>query len=441
MAVFPFFGLVVYYLFGQQYRKTKIFNRKHIANADVVKRFEERSNLNDKDLSKIEEFLESKTQLVHLLKRNHEAPLTLNNDVEIIKNGENKFERLFKDLKAAKKYIHMEYYVVEDDETGAELINILCDKANDGLEVYLTYDDVGSRISNKLKRKLSSSGVKHEPFMPVIFSSLTGKSNFRNHRKIVIIDGQIGYVGGINVSDEYVNGVGIKGPYWRDTHLRLSGPCVKPLQFHFLTTWDFVTDEKIEVKDVYFDEIEGQGNVPVQITASGPDTDWPNIMEAMFTAINTAEDYIYITTPYFIPNEQIITSLQIAAKSGLDVKLIIPEKSDSWIAQRATFSFLEPILKAGVKVYLYQKGFMHAKTIVIDDIFSTVGTCNLDNRSFNINFEINALIYHEGKTKELKEHFNEDLKSCKFVELDRWVERSKWCKLQESVARLWAPLL
>jgi len=441
LAIFPFFGPVVYYLFGQQYRKTKIFDRKHVANSEVVKTFEERLKFDGSDYSQVKELLNGKVQIVNLLKENHNALLSQNNEVDIIRNGENKFKRLFKELRSAKKYIHLEYYVLEDGETGTELIEIICEKAKEGLEVLLTYDDVGSRISRSLKQKLSNSGVKHQPFMPVLFSSLTGKSNYRNHRKIAIIDGEIGYVGGINVSDEYVNGVGNKNPYWRDTHLRLCGQAVKALQFHFLTTWDFVTEDKVEVKSEYFDDFECEGKVPVQITASGPDTDWPNIMEAILTAINNATDYVYITTPYFIPNDQIISALQIASKIGLDVRIIIPEVSDSWIAEHATFSFLEPLLEANVKVYLYKKGFIHAKTMAVDDIFSSVGTCNLDNRSFNINFEINALIYNEEKTKELKAHFEEDLKDCEELDLERWKERSKWCKLQESVARLGAPLL
>ena len=441
LAVFPFFGPVVYYLFGQQYRKTKIFDRKHVANAKVVEQFEERMQLSSSDYSEIESLLKAKMQTVKLLNENHQAPLTKNNEVDILVNGENKFRRLFEDLKEAKKYIHLEYYVLEDGETGTELIEIICNKAAEGIEVFLSYDDVGGRISSKLKQKMTDSGVKHHAFMPVIFSSLTGKSNYRNHRKIAIIDGRIGYVGGINVSDEYVNGVGNKTAYWRDTHLRICGEAVKALQFHFLTTWDFVTEDKIQVKSEYFDDFECEGDVSLQITASGPDTDWPNIMEAILSGINNAEEYIYITTPYFIPNDQILSALQIAAKIGLDVKLIIPEKSDSWIAENATFSFLEPLLEAGVGVYLYEKGFIHAKTMAVDDIFSTVGTCNLDNRSFNINFEINAVIYNEEKTKELKSQFNDDLKDCHQLDLERWKERSKWCKLQESFARLWAPLL
>ncbi len=441
LAVFPFLGIVVYYLFGQQYRKTKIFNRKDIENSKVMKEVGDRLRSENSGDTKIDELLDDKIKLVKLLKASEKSPLTLKNGVKILRNGEVKFKALFEDLINAKTYIHLEYYVIEDGNIGTELLEIICEKAREGLEVKLTYDDVGSKISSKLKQKLNDCGVEHAPFMPVLFSSLTGKSNYRNHRKIAIIDGVIGYLGGINVADDYVNKPNQDQKYWRDTHLRIYGEAVKVMQFNFLTTWDFVIDGELEIKKSYFPEVDCKENVAVQIAASGPDTDWANIMEALLTAINNAEKYVYITTPYFIPNDQIVSALQIASKIGIDVRLIVPRESDSWIAEHATNSYLEPLLNAGVKVYLYKKGFIHAKTMVVDDIFATVGTCNLDNRSFNINFEINALIYNAEKAKELKSHFEEDLKDCEILEKDRWLERSTWCKLQESVSRLWAPLL
>ena len=441
LAVFPFFGIVVYYLFGQQYRKTKIFNRKDIENSKVMKEVGEHLRSKTIDDTKTEALLNDKIKLVKLLKASEKSPLTLKNDVKILRNGEVKFKALFEDLRNAKTYIHLEYYVIEDGEIGTELLEIICEKAKEGLEVKLTYDDVGSEIASKLKRKLNDCGVEHAPFMPVLFSSLTGKSNYRNHRKIAVIDGVIGYLGGINVADNYVNKPNQNQRYWRDTHLRIHGEAVKVLQFHFLTTWDFVIDGELEIKKSYFPEVDCKKNEAVQIAASGPDTDWANIMEAFLTAINNAEKYVYITTPYFIPNDQIVSALQIASKIGVDVRLIVPKESDSWIAEHATNSYLEPLLNAGIKVYLYHKGFIHAKTMVVDDSFATVGTCNLDNRSFNINFEINALIYDSDKAKELKSHFIEDLKDCEILDKERWLERSKWCKLQESVSRLWAPLL
>lgn len=442
LVFFPFFGLIVYYLFGQEYRKNKIFNRKDISNANIIKSVGIDLHIEGREFAKDEFFdeLDDKVKLIKLLKASEKSPLTLNNSIDILKNGEVKFNLLIEDLKQAKKYIHLEYYIIKDDDIGTEILDILSEKAKSGIEVKLSYDDVGSKLSSAMKRQLDESGVEHYPFMPVLFSSLTGKSNYRNHRKIAIIDGVIGYIGGINVSDEYINNKKNK-LFWRDTHLRIYGEAVKVLQFHFLTTWDFVSDSSLDINEKYFPSVDADENIAIQIAASGPDTNWANIMEAMLTAINNAENYIYITTPYFIPNEQIITALQIAAKIGVDVRLLIPKASDSWIAANATNSYLDELLFAGIKVYRYYKGFIHAKTLVVDDVFSTIGTCNLDNRSFNINFEINALIYNEKQSKILKNQFLEDLKESDSVDFESWKKRSKLSKLKESFARLWSPLL
>lgn len=440
LVFFPFFGLVVYYFFGQEYRKNKIFRKKHILNTSVIKSINKELMFTKAEVKKVVKHLDDKVKLVKLLYASDQEPLTLNNEVKILKDGDEKFENLLKDLKAAKHHIHVEYYIVKDDVIGAEVLNILCDKAKEGLKVRLIYDDVGSKISSKMKRNLSDSGVKHHAFMPVLFSRLTGKMNYRNHRKIAILDGKVAYVGGINISDNYLNNNQTKR-FWRDTHLRIEGEAVKPLQIHFLTTWDFVSNEKLAIYKAFFPEVETTNEVAIQIAGSGPDTDWANIMEVIFTAITTADDYIYITTPYFVPNEQILTALQVAAKSGVDVRLIIPEKSDSWVVKHASNSYLESMLSAGVKVYKYQKGFVHAKTMVVDDMFSTIGTSNMDYRSFNINFEINAFIYDKRQSKILKAHFFEDLKYSKEVDFNAYLNRSKLSKLRESYCRLWSPLI
>ena len=442
LVFLPFLGVVIYYFFGQEYRKNKIFNRKYIYNKKKIKEINEELKLNPHQKQKLKEVLDEKVKLVKLLYHNQNSPLTLHNNLKILVNGEEKFKYLMADLKKAENHIHFEYYILKDDTTGTQILDILCDKAKAGVEVRLSYDGVGSSISSRMLKKMKQSGVKSYPFMPVFFPRFTSKMNYRNHRKIAIIDGKIGYVGGLNISDNYNNAVKRKNkPFWRDTHLRMEGEAVKSLQIHFLMTWDFVSNEKFKVTKTYFPETSIENEAPVQIAASGPDTDWANIMEAIFTAILTAESYVYITTPYFIPNDEILSALQVASKSGVEVKLLIPKESDSWTAKYATDSYLEPLLEAGVQVYRYTKGFIHAKTIVVDDLFSTIGTSNIDYRSFSINFEINALIYNQKESKQLKKIFEDDLKDSEKVTLNKWQARPKTDLLKESFCRLWSPLL
>lgn len=439
LLALPFLGLLVYYLFGQEYRKTKIFSRKNVLNQSIVKKIQEQLELDTKEIDVVDDLLDQKSKLIPLLYNSEKSKLTINNEVKLIKNGDDKFKLLFKDIKDAEHHIHLEYFVINDDKIGSELLNLLCEKANEGLEIRIVIDDVGSSISSKMKRKLKDCGIEMHTFMPVLFSNSTGKMNYRDHRKIVVIDGKIGYVGGINVSDSYVNANNDR--YWRDTHIRITGEAVKPLQILFFTTWDFVSGDELEISKTYFPKHNCKTNIPLQIAASGPDTDWSNIMEAIFVAITNAEDHVYITTPYFIPNPEILTALQVISRSNITVKIIVPKTSDSWIAEYATNSYLEMLLEAGVEVYHYTKGFIHAKTMVVDGVFSTVGTTNMDYRSFNINFEVNALIYNKEISRQLTEFFNDDLKDCEKLDLKSWQNRSKRTKFIEAIARLMAPLL
>ena len=439
LLVFPFIGLLVYYLFGQEYRKSKIFNRKNVLNQSIIKKVQEELELDTKTIDKVDKLLEEKSKLIPLLYNSEKSKLTINNDVKLIKNGDEKFKILVEDIKKVKHHIHLEYFIIKDDKIGTEILDLLCDKAKEGIEVRIIIDDVGSSISFKMKRKLKDCGVQMYSFMPVLFSKSTGQMNYRDHRKIIVIDGLIGYVGGINISDNYVNAH--NDLYWRDTHLRITGEAVKPLQILFFTTWDFASGSILKISKIYFPNHNCKENVPLQIAASGPDTDWSNIMEAIFVAITNAEDYIYITTPYFIPNDEIVTALQVAARSNLDVKLIVPKKSDSWVAEYATNSYIEQLLQAGVEVYHYTKGFIHAKTMVVDEVFGTVGTANMDYRSFNINFEINALVYNRDFGKQLTQLFNDDLKDTEKLEYQTWKNRSNNTKIIEAIARLAAPLL
>lgn len=439
LLVFPFLGLLVYVLFGQDYRKSKIFNRKNVLNQTVVKQLLDDLSLSKHHFETIQDVLGEKSRIINLLYSGGDSKLTIHNELEVLKNGEEKFKFLLEDLKNAKHHIHLEYYILTDDIIGTNVLDVLCDKAKEGVEVRLIYDDVGSRLSHKTKRSLSESGVMFYPFMPVFFPRFAGKMNYRDHRKIAVIDGCIAYVGGINISDHYIN-LG-SDVYWRDTHLRIHGDAAKHLQILFFTTWNFVSERNISLSKSYFPDIKIDQILGVQIIGSGPDTDWPYIKEAVFASINIASDYIYLTTPYFIPSDEIIAALQTAARSGVLVKLLLPKHSDSWISGFATNSYLTSLLEAGVEVFLYEKGFIHAKTMVVDDELCSVGTANMDYRSYEINFEVNAFIYNQDVAFKLKAMFDNDLKDATRIDKNQWSRRSFFYKLLESFAKLLAPLL
>jgi len=448
LIAFPFVGLAIYYFFGLEYRKSKIFKRKDLNSHALINKWNERLFIDDQQLEDYESsFLEDRVKMVKLLGHNQKSPLTLRNDLEVLYNGENTFKAIFKALKQATDHIHLEYFIFNDDEIGNEFINHLIDASNRGVSVKLIYDSVGSDLSRAAKQKMTDAGIEHHAFMPVLFSRFTRKANYRDHRKIVIVDGHIGFVGGVNVSDDYVNRPG-QDPlkYWRDTHLRIEGHAVKSLQAQWLLNWFFVCDGNDHeaddnIYDAYFPEIDEKENKPVQIAASGPDTDWANIMEAIFTGINSADKRIRITTPYFIPNQAILIALKSAARSGIDVEIMLPRIGDSWAARYASRSYFEEMMESGIKIYWYCKGMLHAKTMVVDNNFATIGTCNMDYRSFDINFEINALIFDEETTSNLSDRFDLDIEDCQLLDLNEWRERSKTYKFKESFCRLWAPLL
>ena len=441
LIALPFIGVLIFIFFGQEYRKSKIFKREDIYSHERIKKWEEKYLMPQDELSHPEEpILKEKAKLVNLLQNNQKTPVTLRNHVKILQNGENLFESLLEDLKNAKKHIHLEYYTFNDDEIGNKVIDVLCERSESGVEVMVSYDYVGSEMSNKALKRMNGAGVEVCSFQPVWFRNFHRKLNYRNHRKIVVIDGLIGYVGGINISKFYVNDI-TPDLYWRDTHSRIEGEAVKSLQTQFLYNWDFLTDKEVKIEEDYYPDVEVEKDVAVQVVASGPDTDYPNIMEAVLTAINTAEKSIFITTPYFIPNPEILTALGTASRSGVEVKIIIPYKGDSWVARHATNSFVDQLLESGVEVYHYRKGMVHAKTMIVDGLLATVGTANMDNRSFMLNFEINAIFYDKGIAKEMIEQYNKDLEECSPNNLEDWRRRSPYRKIKESFWRLWAPLL
>ncbi len=438
----PIVGVLVYVLFGQNLRKQKIFKRKALLNNKLVQEWQQDKTQAYKDSTDLlKRFLNEKIKVANLLLRNDDAVVTLKNELNVYHETKEIFASMFDDMQKAKHHLHIEFYIIDEDEIGNELKNLLIKKAKEGVEVRLSFDDVGSRkLSLKFINDLKKAGVEVYSFMPVFFPYLTGKANYRSHRKIVVIDGEVGYLGGINIADRYTNRIK-KYAYWRDTQIRLKGEAVKALQMHFYLNWHFVSKKVLPINGLYYPEIETEHNNLVQIVASGPDSSWPTIMQGIIMAINTAKDYIYITTPYFIPNEEVASALEVAALSGVDVQILIPKKGDSLLTQSASMSYIKQMLDAGVKVFRYNKGFVHAKTIVVDDVVATIGTTNMDNRSFNLNFEINAFCYDNKVARDLKNQFIKDKLTSEEILLNRWNKRRRTKKVIESLARMFAPLL
>ena len=370
-----------------------------------------------------------------LLLNNSKALLARHNKVKVLHNGEQTFNEIFEAIENAKDHIHLEYYIIEDGELTSKLIALLTGKAAEGVEVRIIYDGVGSmKLSNDSIRKLKNAGARVYCFLPVKFPVLTHKANYRNHRKIIVVDGKISFIGGLNFADRYKYGVKNIG-IWRDTHLRIEGEGASLLQIVFLTDWYFVSQEVLLQKTRYITGYKVKERCLLQIAASGADSDWASIQQAYFAAISTAKDYVYISTP------SMLMALETAAMSGVDVRIMIPNKSDSFFSYWCTMSYVQELLEAGIKVYQYKKGFNHSKIMMIDDAISTVGTANMDTRSFEQNFEVNAILYNEKLTRELVEYFNNDLNDSVQLEYFEWLNRSRWEKILESFTRLFYPLL
>jgi len=448
LAIFvPVAGIIFYFSFGVNYRKHKIYSKKLIENADFSQKF--RDNIFQRSKQTFEQnssSVQTYRELALLLLSDSMSPLTSANSVKLLINGEEKFPEVLKALQTAKRHIHIEYYIFEEGETGTAIEKVLIEKASQGVEVRFIYDDFGSRsIRKKMARRLQKAGVKVFPFYKITFRPLSNRLNYRNHRKIIVIDGSIGFVGGINVSDRYVNNNHSSNKlFWRDTHLRIDGPGVQYLQYLFLCDWNFCAQEHLQPDEVFFPQpasLSVNGNKLVQIAASGPDSDSPTILYSLLQAIHLAEKEILITTPYFIPGESILDALITAALGGLSVKLLVPGISDSALVNAAAHSYYDGLLKAGVQIYLYQKGFVHAKTLVIDRKLAIIGTANMDTRSFDLNFEVNAIVYDEEQANELANVFELDIKDAEKIDATSWMNRSRLKQLMEKTARLVSPLL
>lgn len=441
LVLLPFAGVIIYLFFGQEYRKTKMFSRKGLKDLERLRNLtmEQLDNLTASNFETSGK-LNAKKRLMNLLLSNSNAILTNDNQVQILRNGEETFPEIFKTIAQAKHHIHLEYYIIEDDKIGNELRELLIKKAREGVEVRLIFDDVGSwKLRKKFIRSMSDAGVQLDCFMKVRFPMLTSRVNYRNHRKILVVDGTNAFVGGLNFADRYLSGKPGIGA-WRDTHLKVIGGGATALQIIFMADWYFVSKEILK-GDEYFKPFEPGNGKLVQMTASGPDSDWESISQAYFTAISSATESVYISTPYLMPTPDIVTALKTSALGGIDVRIIVPGISDAITPKWGTNSYIEELLEAGVKVYFYQSGFTHSKVIIADGIFSSVGTANLDFRSLETNFEVNAMIYDEEIAQILTNQFLDDQSNSELILLDEWRKRPRINKIKESFSRILSPML
>ena len=443
----PFIGIIIYFSVGINYRKRKIYTKKIFNNLEIEREMKTQiMTLSKTIFSEGHQSVNNFHKLATLILSQTKSPITYGNDVSLLLNGENKFPKVIEDIKSAKNHIHIEYYIFDADTIGCELMDLLVEKAQQGVAVRFIYDDFGSReIRKKQISRLTKAGVEVFPFYKIKLIALANRLNYRNHRKIIVIDAKIGYVGGINVSDKYINTESNKNSvFWRDTHLRIEGPAVSTLQYIFMGDWNYCSGEQLKPDSNFFPANESNtlksGKI-VQIAASGPDSDTPLIQQTLMQAINLAKEEILITTPYFIPGQSMLDSIMIAASSGVKIKLLVPDESDSRLVNFAARSYFGRLLDSGAEIYRYQKGFVHAKTIVVDKQLAIVGTANMDIRSFDLNFEVNALVYDEEIAGELCSAFYDDLKNATKIDPLKWKSRKSLIELIEKIAGLLSPML
>lgn len=448
LILLPYFGLILYFFFGQNIRKQILFSIKN--NADYRFRKEISSSQIEyikKNPNILGDLLPYKKIIFQNLNNNYTA-IERNSKVDFYFIGRETLDEMYLAISMAKQHIHLQSYIIEDDKTGNRFADLLISKAKKGLEVRLMYDGVGGiSLKRDFLNRLRENGVEVLCFSKVRFLMPTSKLNYRNHRKILVIDGKIGFIGGVNIADRYYYGTEVGD--WHDTHIKIVGESVFSLQASFLLDRYFILNRKIGRRKKYYPSIELSNigkeidaeTIATQTLVSGPDSHWSSIMQCFFSAITSAKKNIYIVTPYFTPNQTILNALKIAALGNIDVKIMLPERSDTIITHYSTMSYITELLEAGVKIYLFKKGFNHSKVISIDRNICIVGSANMDFRSFELNFEIMQIMYNKNCTSIIDNQFIKDCRKSKQIFLSKWKKRSKKQKIAESVARLCSPLL
>lgn len=437
LLLLPALGLVIYIFFGRNIKNTHRISRRN------RRRLKRLNRITTSDLvdTSFEQLSSESSQLIKLTHTLNGSRYFSNNGLKIYTDGTSKFNDFKADLHNASKYINIQYYIFEDDALGIEIKDILIKKAQEGVNVRIIYDHVGSfKTRKRFFKEMANAGINAHPFFKVSFPPFATRINWRNHRKICIIDGQIGYLGGMNIADRYINGG--KFPIWRDTHARITGPIIASLQYSFNIDWNVMGQALLDehISDINHNSSPSD-NIGMQLLTSGPTSQWSNIAMVFLKAISNAKRSILIQTPYFLPTESLLKALQAAALANVKVKIMIPRKSDSDILRFASFSYIQECLESGISFLLYNKGMLHSKTIVIDNEFSTIGSTNFDFRSFEHNFESNLFIYSRKINAQMRDIFELDQKFCTKLDLRTWKKRPFFQKLFESVTRLLSPIL
>lgn len=439
----PIAGVILYLLLGQNMHKSKMFRVKEIEDKlnYRIRKQEETIFRNEFFIS--DNLLQEYSDLVLYNLESGQGMYSEDNDITIYIDGNAKFDALIEEIDKAESYIHIQYYIIKNDILFSKIVKHLIKKVKEGVEVRVLYDGMGGRFVKKSYwKELRKQGIQTAEFFPALLGRFQLRMNYRNHRKIVVIDGKTAFVGGFNIGKEYI-GLDPKFGYWRDTHLKIEGSAASQLHIRFLLDWNYAAKEDLFMNEKYVDVEfkEAPGNKGMQIVSSGPDSKYQNIRNNYLRLISKAKENIYIQSPYFIPDEAVMDALKVAAMSGIDVRLMIPCKPDHPFVYWATYSFVGDLLETGVKCYTYDNGFLHAKGMMVDGLVSSYGTANMDMRSFYLNFEVNAVIYSSEATKQLEEIFLKDLNNSTEITKYDYSQRSLIIRIKEQISRLLAPLL
>lgn len=448
LILLPYFGLVLYFFFGMHYRKKRLYKFK--GNAEY--RYHKETSLMQGEFIRqnpgVLGDLEPYKKIIFQNLRNSYTVVENNSSIDFFFTGKEALDAMYRSIEGARSHIHLQSYIFENDRTGEMFAQLLMNKAKEGVEVRVIYDGVGSfSLKKEFVGKMIAAGVEMLCFAKVALSLPVSRVNYRNHRKILVVDGKEGFLGGVNIADRYYYGNALGE--WHDTHLKIVGEAVSSLQTSFLLDRYFILNRKLKRKKKYYPQLDmdskgegtGEKSIATQTLVCGPDSNWASIMQCFFSAITLARKHIYIVSPYFTPNESVLNAIKIAALGNIDVRIMLPEKSDTKIAHYSTMSYIGELLEAGVKIYLFKKGFNHSKVVCIDGEVSIVGSANMDMRSFEHNFEILSVIYDKGCAEIIQKQFLMDASACRQLGAGMWHRRNKRQKVAESVARLLSPLL